>query len=373
MENIIFWVLAVCAILGGLDELTGNHFGLGEKFRDGFMALGPTALSMAGILCLAPIMGKALGRWIAPLWMKLALDPALLGGLLAIDMGGYQLSVELAVSPCVGLFAGIIVASTFGCTLSFTLPIGVQIVPRQDQPAFLRGILLGLIGMPLALIVGGLMCGLALHDILWQSLPVVLLSLLIGLGLKRWTRQTMKGFRILAACIRALSLLGLVLAAAQYISRITILPDMLPLEEAMAVVSSIGMMLLGSLPAAELLQRMMKKPFVWLGRRLNMNSASITGLLVSVVSVLPAISMLKEMDERGKLVNAAGMVCSASLFAAHLGFTAGVAPSMVTALIAAKLAGSLAGVLLALLTTRKSLDETTKERNDASVQIVEGQ
>ena len=44
-----------------------------------------------------------------------------------------------------------------------------------------------------------------------------------------------------------------------------------------------------------------------------MNSVSIAGLFISFVSVVPAITMLKDMDERGKLVNVACMVCAASL------------------------------------------------------------
>ena len=39
-------------------------------------------------------------------------------------------------------------------------------------------------------------------------------------------------------------------------------PTMMPLEDAMAVVSSIGIVLLGSLPTAELLQRVLKKPLL---------------------------------------------------------------------------------------------------------------
>ena len=82
-----------------------------------------------------------------------------------------------------------------------------------------------------------------------------------------------------------------------------------------------------------------------------MNSASATGLIVGAVSVLPAIVLVRDMDARGKVVNAAAMVCSASAFAAHLGFTAGVDAGMLVPLLAAKLAGGAAGAAIALAAT----------------------
>jgi len=59
------------------------------------------------------------------------------------------------------------------------------------------------------------------------------------------------------------------------------------------------------------------------------------------------------MDTRGKVVNGAFLVCSASAFAAHLGFALSTEPDMVTALLAAKLLGGLAGIILALLFTKE--------------------
>ena len=60
MEQVILWILGVGAVIGGIDRLAGNRFGLGEKFEEGFCLLGQTALSMAGILCLAPLLSGAL-------------------------------------------------------------------------------------------------------------------------------------------------------------------------------------------------------------------------------------------------------------------------------------------------------------------------
>ena len=124
MERAILCILALGAVLGGLDLLIGNRFKLGERFEEGFKLLGPTALSMAGILCLAPLLSGALESTLAPLWRELGLDPAMLGGILAIDMGGYQTAELLAQDAAIGRYAGILVAATLGCTVTFTIPLG---------------------------------------------------------------------------------------------------------------------------------------------------------------------------------------------------------------------------------------------------------
>ena len=46
MDKIMMWVMAICALIGGVDQLAGNKFGLGRRFEDGVQLLGPTALSM---------------------------------------------------------------------------------------------------------------------------------------------------------------------------------------------------------------------------------------------------------------------------------------------------------------------------------------
>ena len=126
MERVLLWILAAGAVIGGLDLMLGNRLKLGERFREGLQLMGPMALSMAGILCLAPLLSRGLSATAAPLWRRMGLDPALLGSsFLAIDMGGYQLAVDLAADPAVGKYGGILVSAILGCTVSFTgLPSG---------------------------------------------------------------------------------------------------------------------------------------------------------------------------------------------------------------------------------------------------------
>ena len=66
MDQIILYAMAFGAALGGLDQILGNRLGLGRAFENGFQLLGPVALSMAGIICLAPLLSAGLGTVVDP-------------------------------------------------------------------------------------------------------------------------------------------------------------------------------------------------------------------------------------------------------------------------------------------------------------------
>ena len=71
MNQVILWIMAAGVVLGGIDRIFGSPKGYGKKFEEGFFFLGPTALSMAGMICLAPVLAKTLGRLIIPAFWAL--------------------------------------------------------------------------------------------------------------------------------------------------------------------------------------------------------------------------------------------------------------------------------------------------------------
>lgn len=348
MNRVLMLVMAAGAVVGGIDRILGNRWGYGAKFEEGFQFLGSTALSMAGMICLAPVIADVLGRVIVPFYEIIGVDPGMFGSLLAIDMGGYQLSKELAQDPLIGSYAGIVAASIFGCTVVFTIPVGMGMIPEKDKGFFAKGMMLGLVTIPVGLIVGGILAGISAPVCIWQNSPVFLLSLLLLLGLWKIPNRMIRGFCIFAKGIRCVITVGLVLGAVEYLCGYNPVKGMTPLTEAMEIVAAIGIVMLGSLPITEFLQRILKKPFSLLGQRVGMNPAGVTGLLVGAVSAIPAISMYQDMDEKGKVINAAFLVSAASMLAAHMGFTISVEPEMLGALIGAKVSGAVAAVLLAL-------------------------
>ena len=265
MNQIIMWIMAVGAVLGGVDRIAGNRFGFGKRFEEGFMLLGPTALSMSGIICLTPLLSRFLRFALVPIWNFFGLDAGLLAGILAIDMGGYQLAGELSASQEMVRYAGLVIAATLGCTITFTIPVGMGMLKSGDRLFFSRGMLIGTGTLPVTMIVGGLLSGLSFLQIVLQSLPVLLFCFLLMFGIWRFPEQTVRAFTVFADVIRLLTTIGLIAGAFCYMTGFSLLPDLAPLEDAMAVVSSIGIVLLGSLPTAELLQRVAQKAalFYW--------------------------------------------------------------------------------------------------------------
>lgn len=356
INEMIMYVMAAGVLLGGIDLMLGNRFGYGERFQEAFRLMGPIGLSMAGIICLSPLLSRLMGICIVPLCSAVGIDPGVFGSILAIDMGGYQLSMDLAADPVIGKFSGIVASAIFGCTIVFTIPVGLGTMQERDRTYFAHGILLGLIAVPVALIAGGLACDLSLSDILRNFYPILLFSILLIIGLVKFRDAVVKGFQHLAKAIQLIATLGLMLGALQYMTDVQIIKILTPLEEALQVVCSIAVVMLGSLPLTELFKRILNKPFMWIGERTGLNAASMTGLMIGMVSVVPALAMIRQMDKRGKIVNGAFLVCAASTFAAHLGFTVGVEPDMVGALLVSKLIGGAFGAAIALAATRRGME-----------------
>ena len=192
-SQIIMWVMAIGAVIGGIDRIIGNKFGLGEKFEEGFNSMGPLALGMVGIVCLSPVIAKYLGPIIIPGLTAIRADPAIFGSILPNDTGGYPLAMELAINQEAGYFSGLIVASMLGCTIVFSIPVGLGLIEKKDQPYFAKGLLIGLITVPLGSVIGGAIAGYNMTMVLLNSVPVIAVSILLTIGLRFIPNGMIKG------------------------------------------------------------------------------------------------------------------------------------------------------------------------------------
>lgn len=352
INQIIMYMMCFGVLLGGVDRILGNRFGFGIKFENGFRMLGPVGLSMAGIICLAPLLSSSLGSIVTPLCNVLHIDPSIFGSILAIDMGGYLMAMDLAADPTIGRFSGIVVAAIFGCTVVYTIPVGLGFLSEEDRPLFTKGILLGFCAMPFGIIAGGLMMGLGIGAILWNCMPVLLISLLLAIGVIKKPDTMMKGFQGFARLMQIIATFGLTAAAITHLSGIPLIPSMTALQTAMQTVSAICIVMLGSMPLAELIQRIMKKPFAWISRHTGLNGASTTGLLLGLVSATPALAMIPDMDKRGKVVISSCLVSCVCVLGAHVAFAMNTEPDMVPAMLVAKITGGAVAGAISLYVTR---------------------
>ena len=354
VHEILIIIMAVFAVLGAIDRIIGNKFGLGKEFENGILAMGALAMAMLGIIALAPVLANVLRPIVVPVYKFLGADPAMFAGtILACDMGGAPLAMELTTDREAALFSGILAGSMLGVTIVFTIPIALGILKKEDHPALAKGVLAGIVTIPLGLLAGGLVAGISFTKVLQNLTPVVIIALLIALGLWKAEKAMVKGFSWFGKGIAALITAGLALAIFQELTGFTVLPGMAPLSEGFQTVGAIAIVLAGAFPLVFLLTKLLRKPLLKLGKLLGINDTAAAGLIATLANSIATFGMVKEMDYRGKVVNFAFAVSAAFVFGDHMGFTAGFAPEMLPAMIVGKLVGGISAILVATLLTKK--------------------
>ncbi len=353
-HEIIIALMAVFALLGGLDRVLGNHWGLGKEFEEGIMAMGSLALAMVGVVCLAPVLAQLLRPVVVPIYGFLGADPAMFAGtLLACDMGGGPLAVQLTADPQAAALGGVITGSMLGATVVFTIPVAMGILKEADRPAMAKGILCGIVTIPLGILAGGIAAGFALRMVIRNLIPIVLIAVLIALGLWRAEKAMVKGFAVFGKAVIILVTIGLAAAIFEALTGFVLIPGMAPISEGFEIVGSIAIILAGAFPLVAVLTRLLRKPLMAAGKLLGINDAAAAGLIASLANSIAAFGMVKDMNPRGKVVNIAFAVSAAFVFGDHLGFTAGFAPEMLGPMIIGKLVGGVSAVAVALLLTGK--------------------
>ena len=354
IHSILITAMAVFAAIGAIDRIIGNRLGLGQAFEEGILAMGTLALAMLGIISLAPVLAELLNPVVVPVYRFLGADPAMFAGsILACDMGGGALAQQMSSDPDAALMGGVLCGSMLGATIVFTIPVAMGILKEEDRPAMAKGILAGIVTIPVGLLVGGLVAGFPIGMVLGNLVPIVLMGALIALGLIFAEKWMIKGFGIFGKGIIILITVGLGAAIVEELTGFQIIPGMASLEEGFVTVGAIAIVLAGAFPLVNVLTRVLRKPLLNLGKSLGINDVAAGGLIATLANSIATFEQVKHMDNRGKVVNIAFAVSAAFVFGDHMGFTAGFAPRMLPAMIAGKLAGGISAVAVALLLTRK--------------------
>ena len=355
-ERIVIYIMALFAALGALDRIFGNRFGLGKEFEDGIQTMGALALAMIGVICLAPALANVLKPVVVPVYAFLGADPAMFAGtILACDMGGGSLALELTENVQAAYLGGVITGSMLGATIVFTIPIVMGMLSREDQAFAAKGILAGIVTIPVGVFVGGLVAGFPVVMVAKNLIPIVIIAALIALGLWRAEKAMIRGFVIFGKIIVILITVGLAAGIVEGLTGLQLVPGLAPIEEGFQTVGAIAIVLAGAFPLVFVLTRLLRKPLMKLGGLLGINDVAAAGMIATLANSIATFGMVKEMDDRGKVVNVAFAVSAAFVFGDHLGFTAGFAPEMLPAVIVGKLAGGICAIVIALLLTRKKV------------------
>ena len=353
-HEILIYIMAAFAVLGALDRIFGNRIGIGKEFEEGILAMGSLALAMLGIISLAPVLAGLLRPVVVPVYRFLGADPAMFAGtILACDMGGAPLAQQLTNDPEAAALGGLLAGSMLGATIVFTIPVAIGILRKEDTGALAKGILAGIVTIPVGIFAGGLVAGIPVMKILRNLIPVALIAVLIALGLWKAEKWMVKGFAIFGKGIIALITVGLAAAILEELTGFVLIPGLAPLSEGFATVGAIAIVLAGAFPLVWAVTRLLRKPLLRVGKWLGINDTAAGGLIATLANSIATFGMVKDMDSRGKVVNIAFAVSAAFVFGDHLGFTAGFAPEMLPAVIVGKLAGGISAVAVALLLTKK--------------------
>lgn len=353
-HEILIAVMAAFAVLGAIDRILGNRFGLGQEFENGILAMGSLALAMVGIVSLAPVLAAILRPVVVPVFRLLGADPAMFAGsLLACDMGGGALAQQMAEDPQAALLGGVITGSMLGATIVFTIPVAMGILEESDRPVMAKGILCGIVTIPVGILVGGLVAGYPIMMVLRNLLPIVILAALIALGLWKAESAMVRGFAVFGKGVVALVTIGLAAAIVEALTGFALIPGMAPISEGFATVGTIAIVLAGAFPLVFVITKLLRKPLMAVGKTLGINDAAAAGLIASLANSIATFGLVKDMNYRGKVVNIAFAVSAAFVFGDHLGFAAGFAPEIMGAMIAGKLAGGVSAIAVALWLTRK--------------------
>ena len=346
--NFLTPVILVFAVLGGVDYVCGSRLGLGKEFQKAFMLLGTMALSMIGMIVLAPAIGAALSPAFDTVYTVFGLDPSILpASLLANDMGGAPLAKEVMRDEGVGLFNALVVSSMMGCTVSFTIPFALGVVGKEQHRELLLGLLCGIVTIPVGCFVSGIVLGLPMLALLWNLLPLILFSVVIALGLVLCPNVCVKIFKVIGFLITALIIGGLLLGVIEFLTKQKLLSTAASIEEGALVCLNASVVLCGMFPLIFVLSKLLRRPLSALGRVVGINETSALCLLSELATSATAFGMMDRMDKRGVMMNSAFAVSGAFVLGSHLAFTMAFDPHYILSVTVGKL---VAGILAILLT-----------------------
>lgn len=345
-------------MLGALDRIIGNRFGLGKEFEKGFMLLGNMALSMIGMIVLSPWLAEVCEPVFAFFANTLHVDPSIVpAALFANDMGGAPLAKAVALDPQIGLFNGLIVSTMMGCTVSFTIPYGLSLVDKSQHREMLLGLLCGLVTIPLGCLIAGFMLHLPLAALFTDLMPLVVFSAIVALGLLFSPEISVKIFNGMGLFIKGLITFGLALGVLRYLTGIELIPGLATLEEGADVCLNAAAVICGAFPMMHVVALLLKKPMKWAAKKLHVNEISVVGLVSSSATSMTTFGFIKDMDKKGVLLNAAFAVSGAFTFAGHLAFTMAFDASYIPAMIVGKLSAGVLAVVVANLMSKRLLAE----------------
>ena len=359
VSKILMIITAFFFVLGAVDRLAGNKLGFGAEFERGFGLMAPTALTVLGLMCLAPVLAKGLLKVIGPLFDLIGADPAMLPGVMLSCDVGYPVASEIAGNALLGRFGGLVVGSVMGFVVSFSIPVACGLVEKEQYRYLAAGILAGYIFDPAACFVGGVAMGIPAMTVLRNLVPVIIVACVIILGLVFAPEGTIKVFKWFAKLIMAVITVGLSAAAVEAMTGFVVIKGMNPISNGFKVVGTIVLSLGGTLPMLYFLRRVLRRPLTALGSAIGINEDTVLSILVGLSSLIPGYSSYGKMNPKGRVIFAAFSASGACMLGSHMGFTSAIDQSVVMPMLLSKCIAAVLGIAAACIVfKRMGLDDS---------------
>ena len=346
--------MLVFSVIGALDRIFGNRFGLGKEFEKGFMLLGPLALTVIGMVVMSPIISDIIAPFLNWVYSTLGMDPSVVTStLFANDLGAGILAREIAKDTLLGRFNGMIVAAMIGCTISFTIPYALTSVPAEKHEWLLTGLLCGIVAIPVGCFVGGLIQAVPVGKLLFNMLPLTVFSIILAAGLLFFPKACTKVFGWFGTLIQIIITIGLMLSIIRLLSGMEIIEGLGTFEEGADICVNAAVIMTGALPLLSIISRLLKKPLALLSHKLGINSASTMGFISTLANSITTFDAMSGMDNKGVMLNSAFAVSAAFVFGDHLAFTLAYDAPMLPGMVCGKLIAGILGVLVAAFMYRR--------------------
>ena len=347
---VITAAILIFSLVGAADFLIGKRFGVGKEFEKGFSLFGPMALSMLGMIVIAP----AIGVWLTPVfdgfYNIFKIDPSIIpASLFANDMGGTPLAQAVCKSEEMGNYNAFVISSMMGCVISFTIPFSLGLVNKDRHKELFFGLLCGIVTIPIGSFVAGLICKLNALELLINLLPLLVIAAIVAVSLIFVPRICIKCFTVFGYFMKLLSTIGLGCSIFTFLTKIEISPHFESFENAAFVCANACVTLSGALPLMYVISKLLKRPLDKLGAKIGINGISTLSLLSNLVTNASVFGVSDKMDKKGLVLNSAFAVSAAFVFGGHLAFTMAFDSSYAIPMIVGKLISGVCGILLAFI------------------------
>lgn len=216
------------------------------------------------------------------------------------------------------MLSGLGLGGSFGCIMTFALPISLSICSEESRPDVARGLVAGIIAAPFSLFAVAAVMGYGFGDVLRLGLPAFAVAAILALLLTFCRDAAVRGCLLVGRLMMAAFVVLLACAAIEHWFSVTLIPGMAPIGRQLEIVGEIGVMLSGAFPMVKFAERHFGGAIRGLARLLRIDSTASLGMIVSIANPLPMYVTLNRMTPEGRVVCSA---CSVSL-----GTTSGLSP-----------------------------------------------